>query len=271
MDCKICGLESREIFKSKILNKYEGVKYFYCDNCEFLQTEDPFWLDEAYANAILDQDTGVLNRNNSLAKISSVLIYFLFNRNGKFVDLGGGYGIFTRLMRDVGFDFYWSDPYSQNIVAKSFEYSTDLGNIELVTCFECFEHFKDPIFELEKIIKVSPNIIFTTNILPTPVPAPNTWWYYAQEGGQHISFYREKTLRFVAQKYNLNFYSFWGIHLLTKQKVNKYFFEKLVQYGPNYLWNHVRKNMHSKTVSDMNFIIEKNKVGRVVSHDKSSF
>jgi len=271
MKCKICGVGAKKIFTAKILNKYEDIGYFHCDNCEFLQTEEPFWLNEAYADAILDQDTGILTRNNYLAKTCSILIYFLFDKTGKFVDFGGGYGIFTRLMRDMGFDFYRSDPYSQNLMAKSFEYSDNIKNIELVTCFECFEHFKEPILEIEKIIKVSPNIIFTTNILPTPVPDPNSWWYYAQEGGQHISFYREKTLRVIANKYNLNFYSHWGIHLFSEKKLNKYFFEKLVQYGSKFLWNHVRKNMPSKTVSDMNFIIEKNKVGQVTSHDKSSF
>jgi hypothetical protein len=267
MICKICGFEAHNIFSTTILNKYENIKYFHCSNCEFLQTEDPFWLNEAYTDAILQQDTGLLTRNNSLAKTSAILIYFLFNKNGKFVDLGGGYGIFTRLMRDIGFDFYWSDPYSKNIIARGFEYSSDnADNVELVTCFDCFEHFNDPIYEIEKIFKISTNVIFTTNLLPNPVPEPNSWWYYAVEGGQHISFYREKTLEFIAKKYNLHFHSFWGVHLFSKKKINKYFFEKLVQYGPRFLCNHVRKNMRSKTVSDMNFIVQKSK-----NYAKSSF
>lgn len=272
MKCKICGLVANEIFKGTVLNKYENVKYFHCDNCEFLQTEEPFWLSEAYQDAILNQDTGVMNRNISQSHTTAVLIYFLFNRLGKFVDLGGGYGIFTRIMRDIGFDFYWSDPYSQNIAAKGFEYSSDnFGKIELVTCFECFEHFKNPIEEIEKIIKVSSNVIFTTNILPTPVPALGSWWYYAPEGGQHISFYREKTLQVIAKKYNLNFYSFWGIHLFSGKKINMFLFQKLVQFGPRYLFNYVRKHMHSKMVSDMNLIIERNRNKGFSCHDENSF
>jgi hypothetical protein len=39
-------------------------------------------------------------------------------KNGTFVDIGGGYGLLTRLMRDRGFDFYWKDPHCENIFAK---------------------------------------------------------------------------------------------------------------------------------------------------------
>jgi hypothetical protein len=30
-------------------------------------------------------------------------------------------------MRDAGFDFYWNDPYAENIFAKSFEYNGEKG------------------------------------------------------------------------------------------------------------------------------------------------
>lgn len=43
MKCKICGNETKKVFSSKILNKY-NIDYFYCDNCGFLQTEKDFSL-----------------------------------------------------------------------------------------------------------------------------------------------------------------------------------------------------------------------------------
>lgn len=43
MTCKICNQKTKEIFQAKILNKYE-IKYFHCEHCSFLQTEDPYWL-----------------------------------------------------------------------------------------------------------------------------------------------------------------------------------------------------------------------------------
>lgn len=47
MTCKICGSETSQKFKAKILVKYD-INYYHCENCGFLQTEEPFWLEEAY-------------------------------------------------------------------------------------------------------------------------------------------------------------------------------------------------------------------------------
>jgi hypothetical protein len=49
--CKICNKANDSIFTLKILNKYE-IKYYHCSCCGFLQTEEPYWLDEAYSESI---------------------------------------------------------------------------------------------------------------------------------------------------------------------------------------------------------------------------
>jgi hypothetical protein len=162
MLCKICNNESLDIFKKTILNKYE-VQYYKCTNCNFIQTEEPYWLDEAYKKTINISDTGLLARNIHLSKITSLIIYLFFNKKGKFLDFAGGYGVFTRLMRDIGFDFLWHDPYTSNLLAKGFEWNAnDQTKIELLTSFESFEHFIDPIKELEKMSKISDNILFSS-------------------------------------------------------------------------------------------------------------
>lgn len=66
MICKICAKQSNQIFKTKILNKYD-ISYFHCKHCGFLQTEEPYWLDEAYAESINMSDTGYMQRNLMLA------------------------------------------------------------------------------------------------------------------------------------------------------------------------------------------------------------
>ena len=43
-----------------------------------------------------------------------------FKNDKKWIDIGGGYGVLTRLMCDIGIDFYWDDPYKENLFAKSF-------------------------------------------------------------------------------------------------------------------------------------------------------
>lgn len=217
MKCKICGSESREVFAARILRKYD-IRYYFCPGCEFLQTERPYWLAEAYDEAINRYDTGILSRNSQLSVDVAVLLYFLFQPQRRFVDYAGGYGIFTRLMRDRGFDFYWHDPFCQNMVARGFEYTPGMEGIEAVTCFEAFEHFEDPLAEIEKILSISPNIIFSTALTPDPLPAPAEWWYFGLEHGQHIAFYRPRTLRYIAERFNLDFYSNQrGLHLLVRK------------------------------------------------------
>ena len=92
MKCKICDNKTPNIFSAKILNK-NNIKYYYCDHCGFLQTEEPYWLNEAYSDPISIIDTGIMARNIGSSKITAVILYFLFNKYGKFLDYGGGYEI----------------------------------------------------------------------------------------------------------------------------------------------------------------------------------
>ena len=119
-NCPICTSTLRFAFNAKVLKKYE-ISYWQRPKCELLKTEKPYWLDEAYQNAIIDGDTGLVQRNNSIAKKLSGILYFVFNKNAAYLDVAGGYGMLTRLMRDYGFHFYWTDPYCQNILARGFE------------------------------------------------------------------------------------------------------------------------------------------------------
>jgi len=67
MICKIYNSNTQQVFTSKILKKYD-VKYFKCNNCGYLFTEDPFWLDEAYSRSINLSDSGLLDRNMYFSK-----------------------------------------------------------------------------------------------------------------------------------------------------------------------------------------------------------
>lgn len=79
MNCKICLKENKEIFKSTILSKYK-ISYFYCNSCGFLQTEEPYWLSEAYKDPINISDTGYVARNISLSKKLTILLFLFFNK-----------------------------------------------------------------------------------------------------------------------------------------------------------------------------------------------
>lgn len=249
MICKICNKKTKKIFKSKILNKYD-INYFHCEHCSFLQTEEPYWLEEAYGESINVSDTGIMSRNLDLTKHTTNIINIFFNRNAKFLDFAGGYGIFTRLMRDIGFDFYWNDKFSQNLVAREFEFNSN-HKYELLTSFESFEHFDNPLSEIENMLKISKNILFSTELFSAKPPLATEWGYYGLNHGQHISFYSLKTLKFIAKKYNLNLYSNGKtLHLLTEKKINNLLFNLILKLNRFGLFYFTKRLNQSKTLSD---------------------
>ncbi len=221
-NCKICGKTSYKIFKAKLLYKYE-VNYYCCSDCKFIQTEEPFWLEEAYTKAISIFDTGQVARNLSNAKIlKSVMPFLLKNpQELKYLDYGGGYGILVRLMRDIGYDFFWYDKYCPNLFATGFEANKN-NSYSVITAFELFEHLSDPLNEIQNMFTFStPDfLIFSTNIYIKEIPGKD-WWYYSFETGQHISIYHLETLKYIANKFN--FYLLTdnhNLHIFTKKNLS---------------------------------------------------
>lgn len=141
-----------------------------------------------------------------------------FKDKYNFLDYGAGYGIFVRMMRDKGFEYSWYDKFCKNLFALDF-----IGDLkkqyDLLTAFELFEHFNNPIMEIEDMFSVSPNIIFSTTLLPTPTPYPSEWWYFSLNSGQHISFYTKKSLNIIAKKYRKHYIGFNNIHIFSENKI----------------------------------------------------
>ena len=222
MKCKICDSLITSIFdKAKVLGKYE-VAYYQCNRCGFVQTQDPYWLEEAYSNAIGYNDIGLASRNLIQLELARTVIALFFSRREQYLDYGGGYGLFVRLMRDKGFDFYLHEPNCENLFAKTFdiELPTDL-KFHILTAFEVFEHLADPLAEIEKMLKLSPNIFFSTALLPKSSPRPSQWWYYSLDGGQHVSFYSRASLNYLADRLGVRVYSNdHSYHLLTNKKIS---------------------------------------------------
>ena len=247
MQCKICNQENASIFKAKILNKYD-IEYYYCQKCGFLQTEEPFWLDEAYCESINTSDTGYMQRNIDLSQKLTILLALFFDKNTKYLDYAGGYGVFVRMMRDIGFDFYWDDKYTSNLFAKGFEYQKQ-DSIEAITTFESFEHFVEPLEEIEKLLTISKNIIFSTILLPDNIPQPENWWYYGLEHGQHISFYSVKTLNFIAEKYGLHYSNIGSLHIFSQEDISEPKL-KILKFSKIGLHKILGKQLQSKTWDD---------------------
>lgn len=224
MICKICGSAAPVLFNSKttILQKYP-IDYFRCSKCDFIQTEKPYWLEEAYNSPITSLDIGLISRNIAISRPLSSLIHSFFNKDGAFLDYGGGYGMLVRMMRDSGFNFYRFDSYCDNLFARHFDLSdTPIRKFELLTAFELFEHLENPLEELQKMLQFSDSVFFSTELAPnTKLSSPDDWWYFAPETGQHIALYSEKSLRALAAKVDCNYYTDGRtLHLITRRKLN---------------------------------------------------
>lgn len=255
MKCKICGSTTKQLFNKLVFNKYD-ITYFQCTKCDFIQTENPYWLKEAYASAITSIDIGLLYRNLFNLPITSAVINKYSNPLGKFIDYGGGYGIFTRLMRDKGFEYFRQDLYCENLFAKHFDINdlSTKGKFEMLTAFEVFEHLADPQEELEKMLQYSDNIFFSTE-LTLPGRIDKNWWYFMPQTGQHISLYSRKSLINLAEKNELHFYSNGtNLHLLTKKKIQPFLFKLLTRYKVAQLYCYFRGKNRSLLMKDYEYI-----------------
>jgi 2-polyprenyl-3-methyl-5-hydroxy-6-metoxy-1,4-benzoquinol methylase len=223
LDCRLCGNSTNFVFSHKILNKH-NINYYRCLKCDLIQTEHPYWLKEAYRNPISISDTGIFERNIRLSKLIlkvlslkkedgkiKEIIRAILNKpkirafQGKILDVGGGYGILVRLLRDFGLDAYWEDKFSQNLFSKGFE-KINNEKYDVVTAFEVWEHYDNPENEILKIFEdLKPEYIFISTTLYSESLPDLNWWYYSFETGQHISFYSIKTIEYIANLYSYNF------------------------------------------------------------------
>lgn len=183
-----------------VLGKYQA-EYFYDEKIGYIFVREPHWLDEAYTDAISAIDTGVLGRNlGNIELISRCLANNTRHQVSSGVDLGAGYGLFVRGMRDAGFDFYWSDKYAKNLMAKGFEAKP--GAYEIAVAFEVLEHLTNPIEFLRNArVQFQFHTCFfsATCFDEEKLPGPD-WWYWAFEGGQHISFFSQRALLWMAEQ-----------------------------------------------------------------------
>jgi hypothetical protein len=211
----------RFAFSSIVLRKYK-VNYWLCHKCGLLQTEQPHWLNEAYCDAIAVADTGLVMRNIAISTQLSALLYLKFDPRAAYLDLAGGYGMMTRMMRDIGFDYYWDDKYCDNLLAREFESENAKRPFAALTAFEVLEHVHEPLSFIRKNMKdfACNTLIFTTKLYTGEQPPTIDWWYYAFNTGQHISFYNDKTLKTMADYLGLHYYSIHGLHIFTDRKLH---------------------------------------------------
>lgn len=215
---RITGGLTSFLFQAEVLGKHR-VSYYRCDQTGFIQTEEPYWLEEAYSDAIAELDVGLVRRNIERSAFTCDFIDRWYPEANDFADYGGGYGLFTRLMRDRGYPFRHFDPMCRNLFAKGFALSSLSGiHFELVTAWEVLEHLPLPSSMFDKSFDSVDALLFSTVLVPSmKIRSVQDWWYFTPETGQHVSFYTVESLQHLARQNRWHFYTDGiSLHLFSR-------------------------------------------------------
>jgi hypothetical protein len=202
--CRLCGHEAYFCFSGTLLRTYE-VGYFRCSECHSLETAEPYWLGQAYRRHLTAQDVGAVQRSilNSIV-CAYVLEAVGISSRESCLDWGGGDGLFTRMMRDRGFNFLSYDKYADPIYIQTFSAAaTEKLSPAVITAFEVFEHLPHPHDDLECLFSLNPALLVFTTLLYQG--QGSDWWYLAPEGGQHVFFYSRKALQSIGARFGYEF------------------------------------------------------------------
>ena len=219
--CRLCGESTTKAFDLTFLDRYE-VKFYRCSKCESLETESPYWLDQAYQLAIASTDTGAVIRN-AICSAAIVATATVLKVKGKFLDFGGGTGLLCRMLRDRGFDAHTVDPYSDPVFARGFSIAeTDLKatHVSLLSAIEVFEHLAEPSIKLGELFALKPRVLFATTVLYRG--EGRDWWYIGKHTGQHIFFYTGKAMRFLAEKHGYDYFGNMDFHVFSRDQISSW-------------------------------------------------
>ena len=270
MQCPVCSGDMPFLFTAAVLGRYR-VSYFKCTRCGFIQTEKPYWLKEAYSDAVSSLDVGLVQRNLRFSSVVERIINSHFDRKARFLDFAGGYGLLVRLMRDKGFDFYWQDLYCENIFAKYHDIR-DLepkGKFELITAFEVAEHMQNPLVEISMILDMGDALFLSTELQPSAcISNVADWWYFVPESGQHLAFHTAESLRLIAEKMNCRIYSDGAsLHLLSRRllrsnpfRAEKQTFCQRLSSGVRQLTSFFRSEEKRESLLQSDFVLAKQKL-----------
>jgi hypothetical protein len=231
--CKLCGADSLP-FDIIDFNRSCGgftltdasaipIVYRRCSECEFIFTDcfDDFTPDmwrkyvynEGYSRVDPEYKT-VRPRINA-----HMLRTLLSGRKHSTIglDYGGGNGTTSALLRSQGWVFDSYDPFDQTNMDAG-----RIGKYNFCSAIEVFEHSPNPIGSLQDILsKVSggQTVIMIGTSLTDGVITDMlrlSWWYAAPRNG-HVSLYSSKSLKTMASRFNLEFFTHGrGPHFLFR-------------------------------------------------------
>lgn len=209
--CRLCQGTLNHQFTLTLLGRHE-VAFFKCGECHSLQTETPYWLEEAYANNNLSYlDTGAAQRN--ITNLAACFFISKLLHGSNVLDIGGGDGLLCRMLRDYKINCFVKDKYAQPSYAQAFT-EENFSKPDMVLGFEVIEHFANPQMDLNELFQFDARVL----LLSTAVydRQQKDWWYLVPNSGQHIFFYSKKALQWIAHHYHYEFLMSGGYILFVK-------------------------------------------------------
>jgi hypothetical protein len=217
--CRLCGGATHTRFTAPVLQKYP-CRYLLCEACGSLQTEPPYWLEEAYRDSNLaHSDTGVVWRcHHSLGIVWLTARLLRLPARARIVDYGGGSGLLCRMLRDIGFDARVSDRYARNELARGFD---DTGETpDLMCCFEVAEHFAEPRADMGQILgRGAAACIVGTE---TYRGQGQDWWYLNEADGQHVFFYSHAAMQRLADAHGYVYERVTNLHFFLRRPLRRW-------------------------------------------------
>lgn len=226
IECKICG-HAAHAFGAADFSKCttagqpippagKAILYYRCESCEFLFTPDfDAWSEDDFAREIYNADYVKVDPDFVSVRpleYAASMAARLAPRKGKIrlLDYGGGQAVFTRRMRELGFDAASHDPYFRS------EFEPKLGEkFELIHCREVIEHSPDPrSFALDVLRFLQPEgVIYLSTVLQPPdILAQGVGWWYAGPRNGHISLFSRQSLGALWQDLGLQFGCYDDLH-----------------------------------------------------------
>lgn len=216
--CRLCAAAAEAVFTKTLLDRYR-VTFFRCTTCESLESECPYWLDEAYKSVLAGSDTGAVYRSLT-CHAAIVSIARILHIRGAFLDYGGGAGLLCRLLRDSGFDAYTCDRYADPVYAKAYSANSeqlDSRKLALISAIEVFEHCVEPALEIGRLFDARPHVLFATTV---PYHGQGEqWWYIGQQAGQHVFFFSPKAMRMLAERYHYFYFGEGSFHIFSRRSL----------------------------------------------------
>jgi SAM-dependent methyltransferase len=209
--CPSCGFCFAPEFK----------QWTHADFAQHIYNEHYTLLDPGHVSSRPTENAATMQRTfANIGKQGSAVIRHL--------DYGGGSGLMSKLLGRAGWDSTSFEPFLQQDQSVA-----ALGQFDLITVFEVFEHVPD-VQQLMQNIKnlLAPHgMVLLTTLLSDGQIAPQerlNWWYATPVNG-HISLFSKRSLERLAGRFGFQLKSFtpvyhalytdvpaWATHLLDE-------------------------------------------------------